>query len=404
MPVVNPEILRWARETAGLSLDDAASKIALGPARGMAGSDRLAAFERGDAVPTRALLIRMAKQYRRPLLTFYLSAAPERGERGQDFRALPQEYSRRDAALVDTVIRDVRARQGMVRALMEAEDEAVALPFVASKTMREGVEAVASAIAQVIGFDLGRFRNGIPGDRQAATGFAYLRQRTEKAGIYVLLIGNLGSWHSNLDLELFRGFALADPVAPFVVINDQDADVAWSFTLLHELAHIWLGQTGVSGSDVMSAVEQFCNDVASHILLPSRELDLEGNLRSMPFEALADRIGEIADRRRVSRSLIAYKLYRHGMIDRQNWKRLNSLFRQQWLQWRKVPRNGDREGGPDYYVVRRHRLGTNLVDLARRMLLDGSLAPSKAARILGVKPSHVYTLLTDESTRPPRAA
>ncbi|MFY1080099.1 ImmA/IrrE family metallo-endopeptidase, partial [Escherichia coli] len=78
--------------------------------------------------------------------------------------------------------------------------------------------------------------------------------------------GNLGSHHSALNVELFRGFALSDKVAPFVVINDQDSEQAWSFTLLHELAHIWLGQTGVSGGRPTSVIETFCNDVAGRIL------------------------------------------------------------------------------------------------------------------------------------------
>src|SRR3546814_3348390 len=96
--------------------------------------------------------------------------------------------------------------------------------------------------------------------------------RSEAAWIYVLLIGNLGSHHSAIDIDAFRGFALADPIAPFVVINDRDAKTAWSFTLLHEVAHLWIGATGVSGGHFEGSTEQFCNDVASSFLLPPREL------------------------------------------------------------------------------------------------------------------------------------
>src|SRR3546814_16138482 len=73
---------------------------------------------------------------------------------------------------------------------------------------------------------------------------------------YVLLIGNLGSHHSAIDIDAFRGFALADPIAPFVVINDRDAKTAWSFTLLHEVAHLWIGATGVSGGHFEGSTEQ----------------------------------------------------------------------------------------------------------------------------------------------------
>ncbi len=107
-----------------------------------------------------------------------------------------------------------------------------------------------------------------------------LARTCQAAGIFVLLIGNLGSHHTALDVELFRGFALSDKVAPFVVIaNDQDSEQAWSFTLLHELAHIWLGQTGVSSGRPTSAIETFCNDVAGRVLLPSDEIARETALR-----------------------------------------------------------------------------------------------------------------------------
>jgi transcriptional regulator with XRE-family HTH domain len=101
MPSVNPEILRWARETAGLSLEDAAAKLSLGGARGLAPEQRLAAYEIGEHEPSRPLLVRMAKQYRRPLLTFYLTKPPRLGERGEDYRTLPPEHSRVQDALLD---------------------------------------------------------------------------------------------------------------------------------------------------------------------------------------------------------------------------------------------------------------------------------------------------------------
>ena len=261
MPSVKPDILKWARETAGLTLEDAAEKLAIGEARGVRGAERLAAYEAGEREPSRPLLLRMAKQYRRPLLTFYMSEVPRLGERGQDFRTLPPEHSRAEDALIDALIRDVRARQEMVRAVLEDEDEAVQLPFVASMTMRDGVEAVLHSIRETLNLNVAQYRGRQLGNI-GVRGFAYLREQAEKVGIYVLLIGNLGSHHTSLDVETFRGFALADDVAPFVVINDQDAETAWAFTLLHELCHIWLGASGISGATAGTAVEQFCNDVA----------------------------------------------------------------------------------------------------------------------------------------------
>lgn len=93
MPAVNPDILKWARETAGLSLDEAADKLGIRVARGIPASERLAAYEHGYRAPSRPLLLRMAKVYRRSLLTFYLSAAPRKGDRGEDFRSVPNRHT-----------------------------------------------------------------------------------------------------------------------------------------------------------------------------------------------------------------------------------------------------------------------------------------------------------------------
>ena len=86
---INPEILIWARETAGLDLETAARKIELNAARGLSGAERLAAMENGDVVPTGPLLRRMAEKYHRPILTFYLPKVPAPPQLRQDFRTLP---------------------------------------------------------------------------------------------------------------------------------------------------------------------------------------------------------------------------------------------------------------------------------------------------------------------------
>ena len=283
-------ILRWARETSGLSIRDAASRIGLREARGVSPEDRLKALEDGQATPTRPLLVKMAKQYRRPILTFYLSAPPRRGNRGKDFRTLPEDHSEADEALLDALIRGLRARQSLVRAAMEDEEEAGPLEFVGSATPAMGVSDVLGDIRRTLDITLSEYRE----TQTQNEAFDLLRSAVEELGVFVLLLGNLGSHHTNIGLDAFRGFALADPVAPFIVINDQDSRAAWSFTLLHELAHIWLGQTGVSGGDPHQGIERFCNDLASEFLLPTSELTRLAIPDPTNIEDAADRIGNFA--------------------------------------------------------------------------------------------------------------
>ena len=114
---MNPKILVWARETAGLTIQGAVRKIGIKDAYGVAAVDRLAELERGEKAPTRSTLVKMAQHYRRPLLAFYLDDPPPRGDRGADFRRLPASLSPEDEAIVDTLIRNVQSRQSMVRSL-----------------------------------------------------------------------------------------------------------------------------------------------------------------------------------------------------------------------------------------------------------------------------------------------
>jgi len=391
MPTVKPSILKWARESAGLSLEEAAAKVGINAARGVSGADRLLALETEEGEVSRPVLLRMAKTYRRPLVSFYLDEPPVRGDRGEDFRTLPDRHTGGEP-LVDALVRDIRSRQAVIRAVQMEEEEAGPLPFIGSMSRSDGVGPVLASIRQVLGLDLAAFR----AQGSADAGFALLRSRVEAVGIYVLLIGNLGSHHSAIDVDAFRGFALADPIAPFVVINDQDAKTAWSFTLLHEVAHLWIGATGVSGGHFEGAVEQFCNDVASSFLLPQRELDQLPITRATDLEEAARFVTEFAEERLVSRSLVAYRLFRADKISERAWRALADTFRTQWLQSRAAQRERARgmDGGPNYYIVRRHRLGAALLNFVARNMSEGVLTPTRASKLLGVKPRSVHTLLS----------
>jgi Zn-dependent peptidase ImmA (M78 family)/transcriptional regulator with XRE-family HTH domain len=385
MGAIRPEILTWARETAGLSVEDAARIIGLKEARGETAPERLANIERtGD--PPRPLLLKMSKAYRRPLLVFYLNQPPKTGDRGQDFRTLRREQ--RQNPELDALIRDIKSRQGLVRSILE-DEEAERSVFVGAATMELPVGVLAERIAGNLKFSFNAFR----GEKTGDDAFAYLRSQIEAAGVFVLLLGNLGSYHSNIPLEIFRGFASADPLAPMIVINDQDAKTAWSFTALHELVHLWLGTTGVSGTDAAAQIEQYCNDVAGEILLPAQEL--KDFPKTSTFEKTAEEISEFAGVRRVSRSMVAYKLWRAGRINRQLWADLTAHFRNEWLalKQRQAERQKAAEGGPNYYAVRRHRVGDALLGLMRRALDEGAITHTKAGKVLGVKPTSVEPLL-----------
>lgn len=391
MPQVNPDILRWARETAGLTLEDAVGKLAIKDAKGTIATDRLRAFETGETAPTRALLSRMAKQYRRPLLTFYLAQPPRRGNWGRDFRAPAADRSARDEALLDALVRNVQARQGLLRsAMLDDDDDLGPLTFPGSATIDTSVEELVDSIRDALGLQLSNLRAA----RNPDDAFRLLRSHVERAGVFVLVLGDLGSYHTELSVEVFRGFALADEFAPFVVVNPRDSAAARCFTLLHELVHLWLGEPGISGGDPLDPVEAFCNNVASRFLLPDEEL---ATLREPEDEDLQDWAASIttfAGSRNVSSSMVAYRLHRRGVLDRETWLALSGLFRSRWLEGRKRQRQqrAGRDGGPAYAVLVRHSLGGGLVELASRLMASGALTTTKAGRVLGVNPRNAHTI------------
>ena len=389
MPAVNPEILRWARETAGLSLGRAVVAVGLKDTRKSRAVDRLAALEAGEVQPSRPLLLKMALKYRRPLLTFYLDAPPRKGDRGEDFRSTPEKQTDSEP-LVDALVRDVRARQQAVRDVLTDED-APRLSFIGAEMLAHGVDRVLASIRNTIRLDIAEYR----AQASPESAFALLRSRVEAAGIFVLLIGNLGSHHTAINVEAFRGFALADDIAPFIVINEQDAPAAWSFTLLHELTHLWLGSTGVSGRSAESAIEKFCNDVAASFLLPSGELETLAVQRNTPTDEAIALINTFATARHLSRTMVTYRLYHESRISEEMWKTLTAFFLAQWRKGRDARRERQKDStGPNYYVVRRHRLGPALLSVVGRSIQEGSLTPTRASQILGVRPRSVAPLLS----------
>ena len=376
MPKVNPQILSWARESAGLTLEDAARGIGLS---GEAAPERLAEMESGDREPTRPQLLRMADRYRRPLLTFYLAAPPAAAPRTHDFRTLPERETGSEA-IVYALVRDVKTRQALIRGVLDDADEAVRLPFVGSVLAAQGPVVLAETMRRILAFNRDAYRR----PRTIDDAFRALRDAVEAAGVYVLLIGNLGHHTSNLSPGVFRGMAIADPVAPFIVINETDARSAWAFTLLHELGHIFIGETGISGYDSEQAIERLCDDAAARFLLERDEL--EAIPKGRPLDELADDIAAFARARKVSRKMVAYNMLRAGLITTVFYRQLANRFD---LDRMEFPQRVAGPGAPDYYVVRRHRVGNRLVRLVERMMSEGVLSSIKASKVLGVKPTAV---------------
>lgn len=396
---VNPKILVWARETAGLDLREAARKLAFDTGDSSANQAKLVDLESGRKLPTRTQLSKIARTYHRPLLTFYLAAPPRKSDRGSDFRTTGAEISEKESGLLDAVLRDIQARQEMLTSVLEDEDDLEPLAFVGSSSLDDNPESLADQIRESLHLPL--TPTGRPSTAQEL--FKFLRTGIEAMGVYVILMGDLGSHHSALSEEVFRGFALADKRVPFIVINDQDAKTARSFTLIHELVHIYLGESGISGTPEQSQgssraakIENFCNEVASYVLLPptfesQRPIALKD---SEPNSALRY-IERTAKTWAVSEPLVAFRLRSLRWITPSMHVQFSRVYANRWQEQKlsTKEKNQAKEGGPNYYTVKQYRLGNALIDAVRRTVRENRLTHTKAAKILGMKPSSVEPML-----------
>ena len=282
-------------------------------------------------------------------------------------------------------MRDLLASQSIVRELL-AEEEAPQVSFIGSLSPQQGVPYALTMVRELLGDESPR------NARNVGQYFEQLRDVVESTGVFVLLKGNLGSHHTSLDTDVFRGLSLADPFAPFIIVNDNDARAAWCFTLLHEFVHLLLGSKPCDGGHNNIKVEQFCDEVASLFLLPDQPVR---EFRAT-HSGLGTAITDLARDWKVSRTLVTYRLLQKGKIGRSDCHRLVQDFRRTWLSERQRQRDRNTKpegGGPSYYAVKRHRAGKALLNLVSRFQSEGSLPTNRAAVVLGVKPTQVQPML-----------
>ncbi len=391
MVAVNPDILIWARETAALDLEEAARRLGFRDSKRLTAAEKLANLEGGVEHPSTSQLARMSQAYYQPPVVFYLKQPPKLGDRGEDFRPIRQQAANRKGnAHLNFLMRDTKVSQSILRDLLE-ESRTARLAFVNSSAMSMGVEAVALNIIETLGFQVEEYRAA----RDFRNAFSYLRKQIEQVGIFLLLLSDLGSHHTTIPADVFRSFAFADDLAPYIVINRQDAVAGWSFTALHEVAHLWLGKSGVSGEWSEDETERFCSQVAGTILF--RPFDRAKLARKLNGgnQCVVDEFGTAARETNVSRAILAYLLMLDKKISQAYWETLQGHFEEDSNHRADTKRKRQRPefGGANYYTIRRYLLGDRLIDLTRYYVDTGQLSATRAGVVLGVAPTKVHALL-----------
>ena len=260
---VSPEVIRWARERAGLGLADMQDKF-----------PKLADWEAETIQPTMKQLEKFAKQTRVPFGFLFLPEPPEMPLPFADFRTLENSQRRSISPELMDTIHLMQRRQAWLRE-EQIEVGAEPLGFIGSAGLSDDPTALGREMRRVLGLDESWARQ--VQNWTAAVG--ELRTAIEKLGVMAVVNGVVGNnTHRKLDLDEFRGFALIDPYAPLIFVNGADAKSAQMFTLAHELAHLWLGEAGEGLSGFKGVlpgggdVEQFCDQAAAEFLVPAAKM------------------------------------------------------------------------------------------------------------------------------------
>jgi Zn-dependent peptidase ImmA (M78 family) len=359
---VRPELLRWALKRSGRSVEGLAPKF-----------PKLGAWERGEAQPTLRQLEQFAKATYTPVGYLFLREPPVERVPIPDFRTLPGvPRDRPSPDLLDTIYL-CQQRQEWYREFARTMGEAQ-LGFVGSAQVTDDVVATAATMRRALGFDL-------DGRRQLPTWTEALRRFIEQAdglGVLVMVSGVVGSNNRRkLDPEEFRGFALADALAPLVFVNGADTKAAQMFTLAHELAHVWLGESALSDVSPSSApsqrVESWCNRVAAELLVPLAALR-----EALPHGDALNEVPALARRFKVSTLVILRRLLDARRLSREAFE---EAYEAELAHLRALPRTS----GGDFYLTLGARAGKTFARALVISTLEGHTSFTEAFRLLGFK-------------------
>jgi Zn-dependent peptidase ImmA (M78 family)/transcriptional regulator with XRE-family HTH domain len=371
---VRQEILEWARERARLDVSDLAERF-----------PKLVEWEAGEARPTLKQLERFAQATHTPVGYLLLDEPPDEPVPIPDFRTMANTtVGRPSADLLDTIYQSQQRQEWYRDYTLSAGDEQ--LSFIGSLTASSDVVAAAGIIRSALDFDVDARGNSW------SAALTRLIEQAESIGILVMVNGIVGSnTHRKLDPEEFRGFALVDDLAPVVFINGADTKAAQIFTLAHELAHQWLGETALSDARLEAApsnpIERWCNRVAAELLVPLADLRQQ-------FEPRADLTSELdrlAARFRVSTLVVLRRVRDAEFIDANNYP---AAYRAELR--RVLDLMGERGSGGNFYNTLPIRVSKRFARALIANTLEGKTLYRDAFQMLGFRKLSTFRELSEK--------
>jgi Zn-dependent peptidase ImmA (M78 family) len=350
---------------------------------------KLGEWEAGTARPTLNQLEDFARAVHVPVGYLFLSDPPEEPLPIPDFRTHEGRAVHRPSPNLLDMIYACQERQSWYREFSLA-GRAPEVSFVHSATLDQRPETVASDMASRLGFDLAA-RAACRTWEEALRLFI---KQAEKIGVLVMVSGVvLSNTHRSLDPQEFRGFALVDRRAPLIFINGSDSKSAQMFTLAHELAHLWLGESALSDAsgaplNGYRREEVWCNAVAAELLVPLASI----RAAVQPNEPLETTVSRLARQFKVSSLVILRRLLDAGVLTR-------AAFDQAWAaereRHRAIADNGTGSGG-DFYRTTLSRVSKRFARALVESTLEGQTLYRDAFRMLGVAKTETFNQIGRE--------
>lgn len=367
---INPQILRWMRERSGLDVGDAARAASISP-------EQLTYWEAGKSQPTFLQAQKLAQALHAPFGYLFLTEPPAENLPLPDLRTVGgAPVPRPSVDLLDTIRLSLQRQAWYLD--HQYNEGTNSLPFVARFATDAPVRAVAADMRAVLGIDVEK------GQRTWEVYFRQLIDAAESVGILVMRSGIVGNnTHRPLDVAEFRGFAVSHPLAPLIFINSADAPAARLFTLIHELAHIWVGSSGISSASPGNGrhEEVFCNAVAGEFLAPH---DVFTALWAANTASLPERVAELARRFHVSRLVITRRALDLNLVDHATyWQH----YQAELTAFRNKP-----GGGGNFYSNASVKNSKRFARAVLTEALSGRLLLRDAGRLLGVQPGKLRLL------------
>lgn len=359
---IKPELLSWARERSGHTIEYLLSRF-----------PKLDKWETNKGNPTLKQLEKFAKATYTPIGYFFLPQPPDERIPIPDFRTISnQSITRPSPNLLDTVYL-CQQRQAWYHeyARSTLSDP---LEFVGSVNLNATIEDVAERMRHILNFDI-EARSACPTWSEALSRFI---AQADDLGVMVMCSGVvLNNNHRQLDPNEFRGFAMADALAPLVFVNGADTKSAQMFTLAHELAHLWLGESALSNSELTvlpdNEVERWCNQVAAELLVPLRMIRVEFR----DDTSLESEIKRLARRFKVSTLVVLRRIFDAGKISRKSFQNAYDAELKRLLE---LPRGS----GGSFYLTQAARVSRRFARALVESTLEGTTLYRDAFRMIGI--------------------